>query len=108
MVVVGADHGGVALKDALVAALRERGEEVVDVGTSGSTSVDYPDFARLVAARVSRREAERGILVCTSGIGMSIVANKFPECAPPSTAISTRRAWRASTTTPTCSCSAAA
>ena len=78
MVVVGADHGGVALKDALVAALRERGEEVVDVGTSDSTSVDYPDFARLVAARVSRREAERGILVCTSGIGMSIAANKFP------------------------------
>ena len=78
MVVVGADHGGVDLKDAVVAMLRERGEEVVDVGTSGSTSVDYPDFARLVAARVSHREAERGILVCTSGIGMSIVANKFP------------------------------
>ena len=78
MTIVGADHGGVELKDALVVALRERGEEVVDVGTSGSTSVDYPDFARLVAARVSRREAERGILVCTSGIGMAIAANKFP------------------------------
>ncbi|HLY36772.1 MAG TPA: ribose 5-phosphate isomerase B [Candidatus Binatia bacterium] len=78
MIAVGADHGGVQVKDALVAMLRERGEEVVDVGTSGSTSVDYPDFARLVAARVSRREAECGILVCTSGIGMSIAANKFP------------------------------
>src|SRR5436190_16488072 len=78
MIVVGCDHGGVEVKDALVAMLRERGDEVVDVGTSGSTSVDYPDFARLVAARVSRREAERGILVCTSGIGMSIAANKFP------------------------------
>ena len=78
MIAVGADHGGVALKDALVAMLRERGAEVADVGTSGSTSVDYPDFARLVAARVSRREAERGILVCTNGIGMAIAANKFP------------------------------
>ena len=78
MIVIGADHGGLALKDALVVALRERGEEVVDVGTSSSASVDYPDFARLVAARVSRREAERGILVCTNGIGMTIAANKFP------------------------------
>ena len=78
MIVVGADHGGVELKDALVAALRERGEDVVDVGTSGSASVDYPDFARLVAGRVSRREAERGILLCTNGIGMTIAANKFP------------------------------
>ena len=77
-VVVGADHGGVELKDALVATLRERGEEVVDVGTSGRESVDYPDFARAVAERVSRGEAERGVLICTNGIGMSITANKFP------------------------------
>jgi ribose 5-phosphate isomerase B len=76
--VIGADHGGVELKDALVAELRERGEEVLDVGTTGPASVDYPDFARAVAERVSRGEAERGILVCTNGIGMSIAANKFP------------------------------
>jgi len=75
---LGADHGGVELKDALVAYLRERGEDVRDVGTTGSTSVDYPDFARQVAQAVSRGEADRGVLVCTSGIGMSIVANKFP------------------------------
>ncbi len=77
-IVIGADHGGVELKDALVAALRELGEDVHDVGTSGSTSVDYPDFARHVAARVSRGEARRGILLCTNGVGMSIAANKFP------------------------------
>jgi len=76
--VIGADHGGVELKDDLVNALRARGEEVLDVGTTGRESVDYPDFARAVAARVSRGDAERGILVCTNGIGMSIAANKFP------------------------------
>ena len=78
MIVIGADHGGVELKDALVAYLRERGEEISDLGTTGAGSVDYPDFARAVAERVSRGEAERGILVCTNGIGMSITANKFP------------------------------
>jgi ribose 5-phosphate isomerase B len=78
VIIIGADHGGVDLKDAVVATLRERREDVVDVGTSGRESVDYPDFARAVAERVSRGEAERGILICTSGIGMSITANKFP------------------------------
>ena len=78
MTVVGADHGGVELKDTLAAALRERGEEVFDAGTRGTDSVDYPDFARAVAGRVSRGEAERGILVCTNGVGMSIAANKYP------------------------------
>jgi ribose 5-phosphate isomerase B len=77
-IAIGADHGGVELKDALVAELRQRGESVVDVGTSGAESVDYPDFGRVVAERVSRGDAERGVLICTNGIGMSIVANKFP------------------------------
>jgi ribose 5-phosphate isomerase B len=78
VIAIGADHGGAELKVALVAALREDGKEVLDVGTSGRESVDYPDFARAVAERVSRGEAERGILICTNGIGMSITANKFP------------------------------
>jgi len=78
VIIIGADHGGVDLKDAVVATLRERREDVVDVGTSGRESVDYADFARAVAERVSRGEAERGILICTNGIGMSITANKFP------------------------------
>jgi len=79
MITIGADHGGVALKAALVAHLRARGEEVLDVGTSGEASVDYPDYGRAVAERVSRGDAERGVLICTNGIGMSIVANKFPR-----------------------------
>jgi ribose 5-phosphate isomerase B len=78
MIAIGADHGGVELKQALVEELRAHGEEVVDVGTDGDNSVDYPDFGRAVAERVSRGEVTRGVLVCTNGIGMSIVANKFP------------------------------
>jgi RpiB/LacA/LacB family sugar-phosphate isomerase len=78
MIAIGADHGGLELKEALVAELRGRGEEVVDVGTDGPASVDYPDFGRDVAERVSRGDVARGVLICTNGIGMSIVANKFP------------------------------
>lgn len=78
MIVIGADHGGLELKNAVVEYLRGRGEEVLDVGTHTPQSVDYPDFARPVAERVSRGEVERGILICTNGVGMSIVANKFP------------------------------
>jgi ribose 5-phosphate isomerase B len=78
MIAIGADHGGLELKEALVAELRGRGEEVVDVGTDGPASVDYPDFGRDVAERVSRGDVVRGVLICTNGIGMSIVANKFP------------------------------
>ena len=66
------------LKDALVEFLRGRGETVDDVGTQGGGSVDYPDYGRLVAGKVARAEATRGILLCTNGIGMSILANKFP------------------------------
>lgn len=78
MIVIGSDHGGVALKDFLAQKLRAKNLEVKDLGTQGSGSVDYPDFGRLVALEVASGEAERGILMCTSGVGMSIVANKFP------------------------------
>ena len=78
MIVIGSDHGGVALKDFLAQKLRSKNIVVEDLGTHGSGSVDYPDFGRLVALKVARGEAERGILMCTSGVGMSIVANKFP------------------------------
>lgn len=78
MIAIGSDHGGVELKDFLVALLRAKGIELYDFGTHGRESVDYPDFGREVSLRVSQGEAERGVLICTSGIGMSIVANKFP------------------------------
>ena len=78
MIAVGSDHGGVELKNFLVQLLRSRGREVEDMGTHGNDSVDYPDYGGKVAMKVARGEAERGILICTSGIGMSILANKFP------------------------------
>jgi ribose 5-phosphate isomerase B len=78
MIAVGCDHGGVELKDYLIGFLREKGANVKDFGTHGRASVDYPDFGREVSRRVSSGEAERGVLICTSGIGMSILANKFP------------------------------
>jgi ribose 5-phosphate isomerase B len=78
MIAIGSDHGGVELKDHLVDFLRSRGTDVRDCGTQGRESVDYPDFGREVSLRVAQGEAERGILICTSGIGMSIAANKFP------------------------------
>jgi len=78
MIVVGSDHGGVKLKGFLVEVLRARGIDVRDCGTHGEEPVDYPDFGRAVSLSVSRGDAERGVLVCTSGIGMSITANKYP------------------------------
>jgi len=78
MIAFGSDHGGVELKDFLLGFLRAKGLNVWDFGTQGQESVDYPDFGREVSLRVSRGEAERGVLICTTGIGMSIVANKFP------------------------------
>jgi len=78
MIAVGSDHGGLELKDAIQAALAARGLDVDDYGTDNGDSVDYPDFAEKVAAAVSRGDVELGILICGTGIGMSIVANKFP------------------------------
>jgi len=76
--VIGADHGGVELKDALVAWLRAGGRDCLDVGTHGQESVDYPDYAQLVADTVAGHPERRGILVCTTGIGVCIAANKTP------------------------------
>lgn len=75
---LGADHAGVGYKDLLVAELRAGGQEVVDVGTHGTDSVDYPDFALAVAERVASGEVERGIVVCGSAVGVCIAANKVP------------------------------
>ena len=72
------DHGGFELKEELKAFLRSMGFEPIDLGTFSEDSVDYPDYGILVAEKISRGEMEKGILVCGTGIGMSIVANKFP------------------------------
>jgi ribose 5-phosphate isomerase B len=78
MIVIGSDHGGLELKQGIQAALIAHGLEVADCGTNNGDSVDYPDFAEKVAGAVSRGESELGILICGTGVGMSIVANKFP------------------------------
>ena len=78
MIVIGSDHGGLALKTALNSYLKRRGFGVIDAGTNGDASVDYPDFGQKVAETVIARQAELGILICGTGIGMSIVANKIP------------------------------
>jgi len=78
MIIIGSDHGGLALKTALNSYLKRRGYEVADAGTNGDASVDYPDFGQKVAETVIAGEAELGILICGTGIGMSITANKFP------------------------------
>ena len=76
-IAVGSDHAGFALKEAVRAELVRLGHEVTDVGTdSGTVSVDYPDFAIPVAERVAHGEADRGVVVCATGIGVSIAANK--------------------------------
>jgi ribose 5-phosphate isomerase B len=73
---IGADHAGFALKERLKGELREMGYDVEDVGTTSDDSVDYPDFAHQVANRVERGEAQRGILLCGSGLGMAYAANR--------------------------------
>ena len=77
-IVVGADHRGYALKEEIVQQLRASGHEVVDVGTDGEAPVDYPEYALAVGKAILSGEAERGILVCGSGVGAAIAANKLP------------------------------
>jgi ribose 5-phosphate isomerase B len=77
MIALGADHAGFPLKENLKSWLASHGHEVVDVGTHSTDAVDYPDVAALVARAVREGNVERGILVCGSGIGMAIAANKI-------------------------------
>ena len=77
-VIIGSDHAGYVLKEALKRPLAAAGAEVLDAGTHCGDSVDYPDYGTVAAGRVSSGEFEKGILVCGSGVGMAIVANKFP------------------------------
>lgn len=77
-VALGCDHAGFGLKELVSACLREAGHEVLDQGTFSESSCDYPDFAERVARLVSAGEAERGIAICGTGIGMAMTANKLP------------------------------
>lgn len=95
VVALGADHGGVGLKDALKAWVTELGYQVVDCGTHSAEAVDYPDFAYAVARLVSTGEAWRGIVVDGAGIGSAMVANKVPGvraalCYDHATAVNSR------------------
>ncbi|WP_313997057.1 ribose 5-phosphate isomerase B [uncultured Paenibacillus sp.] len=82
-IAIGADHGGFRLKDDIAALLKELGHEVEDFGCDCGQSVDYPDYAVPVCDAVMEGKADRGILICGTGIGMSIAANKIPgiRCA---------------------------
>ena len=76
---IGSDHGGFEMKQMIVSFLQELGHGVVDVGCHSKESVDYPDFADKVCQLVRRGECERGILICGTGIGMSIAANRYRD-----------------------------
>lgn len=78
MFYIASDHGALELKRTIIAVLQERGLDFRDLGTDNDNSVDYPDFGEKVARAVSTGQAQKGILLCGTGIGMSIVANKFP------------------------------
>ena len=77
-IVLGADHAGFELKQNLIAYVRELGHEVLDAGTNSTAPVDYPDYAEAVGMAVRNGQADRGILICGSGVGASVAANKIP------------------------------
>ncbi len=84
MIVIGADHGGFKLKEEIKKYFDEKEIKYIDQGTFSEESVDYPEIAKAVAREVSEKRADMGILICRSGIGMAICANKFKgvRCAP--------------------------
>jgi ribose 5-phosphate isomerase B len=95
-IIIGCDHGAYDLKEKLKTFIAEKGIEVEDVGTHSEDSVDYPDFGMKVASLVSTGKFKRGILLCGTGIGMSMVANRFPHvraalCSDLFSAIMSRR-----------------
>ena len=78
-IAIGSDHAGIELKKIIKSFLKEQGYTIVDFGTENDCSVDYPDYGEKVASVISCGEFERGILICGTGLGMCIVANKFPR-----------------------------
>lgn len=79
-IALASDHAGLPLKDELSAWLRDSGHVVIDLGTNSADSVDYPEFGARLARAVASGDAERGIAVCGSGIGISIAVNRNPDC----------------------------
>jgi len=79
-IALAADHAGYALKDELAQWLAEAGHEILDLGTNGPESVDYPEFGAKLADAISSGGAERGVVICGSGIGISIAVNRNPAC----------------------------
>ena len=77
-IAIGADHAGFALKGKLIEVLSRSGHDVVDLGTNGDEAVDYPDYAEAVALAVRRGAVDRGVMICGSGVGASVAANKVP------------------------------
>lgn len=77
-VAVGCDHAGYPLKGPVIEEILRLGHEAIDLGTNSADAVDYPDYAQLVGEAVMRGEAERGLIICGSGVGASVVANKVP------------------------------
>ncbi len=77
-IVIGADHAGFEMKQTIVGYLRHLEHDVIDVGTDSDSPVDYPDFAEAVGKAISDGAAERGVLICGSGVGASVAANKIP------------------------------
>lgn len=95
MIAIGSDHGGYALKERIIRHLEERGIPFENMGCDGGESCDYPVFGRAVAKAVAEGRCEKGIVICTTGIGISITANKIPGircalCAEPLSARLTR------------------
>ena len=77
-ITIGSDHAGYALKKVLLEHLEKNGHQLIDVGTDSTAPVDYPDYAEAVALSVLQGDSERGILICGSGVGASVAANKIP------------------------------
>ena len=77
-IAIGSDHAGFHMKGTLVERLRENGHDVVDVGTDSDAAVDYPDYAEAVAVAVRRGGVDRGVIICGSGVGATVAANKVP------------------------------
>ena len=98
-IAMGSDHAGFGLKEQIKQFVREQGHEVQDCGTHDDAAVDYPDYAERVGVVLREAEADRGIVICGSGVGASVAANKLPAFVPGSATTPIRPTRESSTTT---------